>query len=261
MEMQLLGIRLNSSRLGKMLHPLFFLVVQLWLLGQGLPMPPIVSHSASGPHRPPVPAMSPCCRGLGGLCCPPATPPAFTEAGWPQCQRSSAEGNAFQPVPPVPWLPMGSHVTSPVPSRWLWLDVQLVPGLRRGGPGARPHGAVWLLQPQPLCARAMVWNPRPRLCPGRQRWLSSASVPRCLRDGAQAGCCCPKFMVVVQPNTFLDEGSSSRDGIGLAAPLGSIPSRICWWPHLLFTHAGGREGRSPCGRSQHKAIFPANKRR
>lgn len=51
-------------------------------------------------------------------------------------------------------------------------------------------------------------------------------------------------------------GSGRWDGVALAAPLGSLP-RICWWPHLLFTHAG-REGVPVATHSMTRMCFPEN---
>lgn len=62
----------------------------------------------------------------------------------------------------------------------------------------------------------------------------------------QASHCCPKLVVMLQSNPFPYGGSGSCGNILLAAPLGSVPSRICWWPHLLF---------HPCGEGERESLW------
>lgn len=206
--------------------------------------------------------MSPCCRGSGGLCChlPPLCAALGPGGRWVvEVPEELCRRGRF-PVGPPAARGQPCHLCPfPAAVACSALDVPPVPGMSREGPGvwAWPHRVVWLSavcnspSPCPCVPRRWCGACVPHLCPGRQCWLSSASDPRCLVHGGQAGCCCPKLVIMLRSNPFPYGGSGSRDGVLLAAPLGSIPSR---WPYLLFTRVG-REGGSPCGHSPHKDVF------
>lgn len=150
MEIRLFGIRLNSPLLGKMLQlPFLFPVVQLWLPGQGLPVPPITEPCPAAPLplvliASAVLAMSPCCRAFGGLRCH-----LLSLGGWSRCQRTLQEGtlSSWLPCPPAA-CGQPRHLSCPFPAAVACsvLDVPPMLGMSWEGLGAWtwPSRAVWL---------------------------------------------------------------------------------------------------------------------